>query len=317
MRRIQKSAIQAKASPIPGKPTSMSDNFGFRLIFSLTVLWLTTGIGICLYRRSSAAVRHRIWGLSMVAALVLPLVLFVLPTVRLGWFEAPPNIMAFESPIPVLGNQSSRFERSDITNTPPPSPTKVSVAVETPDGVAVVRKAPAAVYRLWLLWIIAAPCLWGLSTLTRSLLASQRILAESAVVNDTSCCQMSAALARAIHLRAIVQLRQSSRIHVPVCTGWWTPQIVLPSWWRTWSQETLRAVIAHELSHAVRCDVSWQLIARLACSRMWFHPLAWLVAWRMRVEREFACDDSVLQLGESPTVGCGSWHRIGDAARPY
>src|SRR5712671_6095251 len=70
--------------------------------------------------------------------------------------------------------------------------------------------------------------------------------------------------------------------------------------WRTWPPETLRAVIAHEMAHVVRQDVAWQLVARLACALYWFQPLAWLAAWRMRVEREYACDDSVLRAGERP-----------------
>jgi hypothetical protein len=44
-----------------------------------------------------------------------------------------------------------------------------------------------------------------------------------------------------------------------------------------------------------------QTIARLACALYWFHPLAWLAVWRMRVERELACDDWVLRSGESST----------------
>jgi beta-lactamase regulating signal transducer with metallopeptidase domain len=54
------------------------------------------------------------------------------------------------------------------------------------------------------------------------------------------------------------------------------------------------------MSHVVRRDVAWQLVARLACAVYWFQPLAWLAAWRMRVEREYAYDDTVLHVGEKP-----------------
>jgi hypothetical protein len=76
--------------------------------------------------------------------------------------------------------------------------------------------------------------------------------------------------------------------------------IVLPAGYGHWTDERRRVVLAHELAHIQRRDVLWQLVARLACILYWCHPLVWLANWRMRVEREFACDDAVLTMGEAP-----------------
>src|SRR5262249_36021872 len=35
----------------------------------------------------------------------------------------------------------------------------------------------------------------------------------------------------------------------------------------------------------------------LVCAVYWFNPLVWFAAWRLRVERELACDDHVLEAG--------------------
>jgi len=47
-------------------------------------------------------------------------------------------------------------------------------------------------------------------------------------------------------------------------------------------------VLLHELAHVLRRDAVAQLVADAACAVQWWNPLAWLVASRLRVERELA-----------------------------
>src|SRR5260221_13959179 len=67
-----------------------------RLVFSQTILWLTAAFAVWLLRRSSAAVRHRVWALSALVALGLPLTIGTVPALRLGWIKSaggtPPEI---------------------------------------------------------------------------------------------------------------------------------------------------------------------------------------------------------------------------------
>jgi beta-lactamase regulating signal transducer with metallopeptidase domain len=73
--------------------------------------------------------------------------------------------------------------------------------------------------------------------------------------------------------------------------------ILLPNRARTWSAERLRPVLLHEQAHVARRDTLLGIIGDVACAVYWFHPFAWMIARRARLERERACDDLVLSRG--------------------
>ena len=87
---------------------------------------------------------------------------------------------------------------------------------------------------------------------------------------------------------------------MPMVFGTRVPTIVLPVAADAWSQDRRRAVFLHELAHVARYDCLTQLAAAVACAVYWIHPGVWWVAWRLRVERELACDDRVLTAGTRP-----------------
>ena len=112
---------------------------------------------------------------------------------------------------------------------------------------------------------------------------------------------MAGVLAAQLGVRRRVAVRISDRIAVPVTAGWLRPVILLPSECDGWAGSRRRMVLIHELSHVARGDVLWQIAAKLACVIYWPHPMVWLAARRMRVEREAACDDAVLRDVERPS----------------
>jgi uncharacterized protein (TIGR03435 family) len=68
------------------------------------------------------------------------------------------------------------------------------------------------------------------------------------------------------------------------------------------SPEQLEAVVAHELCHVRRRDNLAAAIHMLVEALFWFHPLVWWIGKRMVEERERACDEEVLRLGNEPRV---------------
>jgi beta-lactamase regulating signal transducer with metallopeptidase domain len=89
----------------------------------------------------------------------------------------------------------------------------------------------------------------------------------------------------------------SSHSHVPFTCGLFRPLIVLPKERRVWSQERLRAVLHHELSHVRRRDLITQEVARVVCSLFWFVPFVWIAYRSLYLEQEKACDLGVVERG--------------------
>jgi len=103
--------------------------------------------------------------------------------------------------------------------------------------------------------------------------------------------------ARRIEPTADVACLESTRVSMPMTCGVFQPVILLPADYRNWSKDRLRLVLAHELIHVQQRDCFFQMVMQMACALYWFHPLAWIAAARLRIDRERACDDAVLRLG--------------------
>jgi uncharacterized protein (TIGR03435 family) len=102
--------------------------------------------------------------------------------------------------------------------------------------------------------------------------------------------------AQPTHTRGV---SESARVSVPVTVGWRRPRILLPLEWRTWDNEKLKAVLAHEGAHVRRRDGLISALAGINRSIFWFHPLAWILERKLALLADQACDEtSVVLLGD-------------------
>lgn len=87
---------------------------------------------------------------------------------------------------------------------------------------------------------------------------------------------------------------------MPVCWGIVRPRIMLPADAVEWTRELRRVVLRHEVAHIEQRDALSDLLGRVVVALLWFHPAAWLVFAQIRIEREQACDERVIDSGIDP-----------------
>lgn len=96
-------------------------------------------------------------------------------------------------------------------------------------------------------------------------------------------------------LTADITLSESRRITVPAVIGIFKPVILVPVGMFTGlSQQQVEAVLLHELSHIRRHDFLINTLQSLLEVLYFFNPFVWMLSSTARSEREYCCDDQVV-----------------------
>ncbi|WP_162823818.1 cytochrome c oxidase assembly factor Coa1 family protein [Lysobacter sp. TY2-98] len=96
----------------------------------------------------------------------------------------------------------------------------------------------------------------------------------------------------ALRITRDVSVRLADEVLVPFTARLVKPVIWLPSeLLRRLPTAQLEALLAHELAHVARLDWLWNGVQCVVEALLFFHPAAWWLGRRIRLEREHACDD--------------------------
>ena len=96
-----------------------------------------------------------------------------------------------------------------------------------------------------------------------------------------------------------VRLRQSIQVGVPTLVGWIKPVILFPpAMLSGLSTRELELILMHELIHIKRHDYLVNVLQTLIESLLFFHPCVWWLSRQIRIQREFAADEQVVQLSQ-------------------
>jgi len=102
---------------------------------------------------------------------------------------------------------------------------------------------------------------------------------------------------------AAVEVRLSQGLVEPGVVGLFRPILLLPEGILVrLTPSQLEAVLAHELCHIRRRDNLSAALHMMVEAMFWFHPLVWWIGARLVAERERACDEEVLRLGNQASV---------------
>ncbi len=238
------------------------------------LLWRSAAVGLATIVILTAAPPIVTWRLPYVEPIIVQ--------------EAPP-----ERAVPVAASLPVVPERpapsSDDPN-PTAGPNRPSENVPLSMGVPAVPPRQAAMtapslgaclLAIWLSGVAVMAvrlglCVWRVSRIVRrSTEVPPRVIEE---------CR---AVAEALGCRQAVRVVQTAEVFAPCLTGLFQPWLLLPEAnCEEIHRADLRAILAHELAHAGRHDLVWNVVLHLESILLWFHPLA----WRIRAAHLAACD---------------------------
>jgi TonB family protein len=243
--------------PFDSAIVSLLSGVSVRVAVLAALAWVF--LFVCRVRR--ADVRHAVWSLVLAAMLLMPLVVWIAPSLTLR-----------------VGRPSAALDETPSLQIP-------LVVSDTSLGSPARMPASEWAWRNWQSMIVAlyaAGALVMLGRLRYGYALASRLGQSSKAVQAP--------------LATSVPVSESDCITVPVTIGWIRPRILLPADWREWSDGKLRAVLAHESTHVRRGDYLVSVLASLNRALYWFHPLAWWLERTLVANAEQACDDQALAL---------------------
>lgn len=285
--------------------------------------------------KKRAVVRLYVWTGVLYVALAMPLLGAFLPHVKLpmpaAWrfaaASSAPATQAAPAPAAAPAKADQNVLPASVARRLPPQHSSVPAGIhESPlqSHSSVVTPtttpSPSILERIGWKTIFATIYFFGfvvlLARLFLGIWGSRRLAASAEIVStryflrkdESEDPQNSAALdllssrSRLAGLRHTPRLKESVALSVPATVGLRQPVILLPANWRTWTQDKLEAVLAHEISHVARRDALTQLLSLLHRALFWFSPLAWWLDRHLIELAEQASDEAALASGADRTL---------------
>jgi len=233
----------------------------FNHLWQSTVFVVLIGLLTLGFRKNRAHIRYWLW-FSASAKFLLPFALLMSLGHRLHWAPATAALSA----VPAIAHSALEVSQplSEIWASAPSAP-----------------QGPA--------WTaIAIVLLWACGCAAIGLVRFR----------DWRRIQASVRASGALDISAHIPVRCSPGLLEPGVVGVFRPILLFPTGITERLQPAeMQAILAHELCHVQRRDNLASAVHMIVEALFWFHPLVWWIGARLMEEREQACDEAVLRLG--------------------
>lgn len=266
------------------------------LLVIKTALILAMAPLLCaLCRSATARARHSILAAALVVVAFLPLLAKVAPSWEISWPEA----------LTAQTESSSGARQRSANHAADASSLESAMLGPSAEQRNIDFTSPAAPERQALSGTIRPGAVFAIWAVIASVLAIRALIAFGAarrIVNSATQAPLviqhvAERLATRVNLRP-PSMRVSERTQTPFLWGW-RPVVVLPAAASSWSEYDVEMVLAHEFAHARAGDWALRQLATVVCVLHWFNPFAWIVARRLELESECACDEEALNQAPS------------------
>jgi TonB family protein len=242
-------------------------------------------------RRASAASRHIVISATLAGTVIVPIADALLPAIELP-VQSPATVSRAESVAAPLLRFFSRAESSSA-----------AAGASAPDTASAMQTRPAPPVSVpWLTALLATGAIVLVIRAVTTRRARRRLWTTARACTDARILSAADRARGRLGVSRAVATRFAAVHGMPATFGAVSPKLLLPVTAAQWTDDRLDAVLVHELAHVRRHDDALNTVARAVSAVYWYHPLVlWLVR-RARLERERACDDVVLQLGQKASA---------------
>ena len=253
-----------------------------------SLLIAAVGVVVLLTAKRSAAWRHFLWTSALALSLLMPIAVVSLPSslqLTLPWPAARSS--ALSEPVLLTAGAHRAGAEPAI------------VAPRNGEPSSAELRTRAAWPPLMIVWLIGALIVW-----LRNVLAHVGLRRWARKARPGLSLAWQATLRRVGSDAGIGRhlcVLESEHATSPCTWGLVKPVVLLPAAGADWPEPQRRFALLHELAHIRRLDYLTTQIASLACAVHWYNPLVWLAAVQARKLQEQACDDVVLNAGETPS----------------
>jgi beta-lactamase regulating signal transducer with metallopeptidase domain/Tol biopolymer transport system component len=242
-----------------------------------------------LLRRSTPALRYWCWQIVALKLLLMP-----------WWMVAMP-LPGFSDEVGVSPVAAKTTENREVTLGAAMESVVAPPAGEARFAANETRGWSDFLGRLnWHSWLVVAwlsGIAWQVGCILIQRGRLRRLLSRATAVAEPRLLAVFQEVAAQLDLSHRPALVLSDEAGGPFVYGLVHPVLVLPrSLMADLARDNWREVLLHELSHLKRRDLWWGWLPALARIVYFFHPVAHWVCFRIRLERELACDQLAVAL---------------------